>query len=331
MKVLVIGGTAFTGKFLVPQLVKAGHEVTVLHRRNRHNFGRKVANLQADRNDFAAMKKALAGQRFEVVYDSAYDFERGTTARNIEDTLRALGDHLTRYIYMSSVAAYGDGLNHHEADALAPDDHPDSYVRNKAMTERMLFRMYHRHKLPVVTLRPPFIYGPSNPFYREQFFWDRLRAGRPLILPGDGRRLMQFVYVKDLVGAMFRVLDDPQALGQAFNIANPRPVTQEERLEALAGAAKKKLEIVRLARRQILQAGGSPMGPKLYFGFYYDVPAITLVVSKAQRMLKFKPVDFLTGLRETYLWYLRHHKRGKIDYSFEDELMSMPAMPAVLV
>jgi hypothetical protein len=48
-------------------------------------------------------------------------------------------------------------------------------------------------------------------------------------------------------------------------------------------------------------------------------------------MLKFKPVDFLTGLRETYLWYLRHHKRGKIDYSFEDELMSMPAMPAVLV
>ena len=52
----------------------------------------------------------------------------------------------------------------------------------------------------MVTLRPPFIYGSGNPYYREAFFWDRLRAGRPLILPSDGHRLMQFVYVKDLVG-----------------------------------------------------------------------------------------------------------------------------------
>ena len=102
---------------------------------------------------------------------------------------------------MSSVAAYGDGLNHHEGDALAPDDHADPYVRNKAMSERALFRLHQRIGLPVVTLRPPFIYGPDNPFYREAFFWDRLRAGRPIIIPGDGRRLMQFVYVKDLVQA----------------------------------------------------------------------------------------------------------------------------------
>ena len=54
----------------------------------------------------------------------------------------------------------------------------------------------------MVTLRPPFIYGPGNPFYREAFFWDRLRDGRPIILPGDGRRLMQFVYIKDLVARM---------------------------------------------------------------------------------------------------------------------------------
>lgn len=39
---------------------------------------------------------------------------------------------LTRYIFMSSVAAYSDSLNHYENDALAPDDHPDPYVRNKA-------------------------------------------------------------------------------------------------------------------------------------------------------------------------------------------------------
>lgn len=331
MKILVIGGTGFLGKLLVPQLVKAGHDVAILHRKNRHAYGKRVVNLQADRGNLDAMKKALANQRFEAVYDDVYDWEKGTTAAQVESGLKLVGDRLQRYIFMSSVAAYGDGLNHHEADALAPDDHPDQYVRNKAMTERFLFRMYHRHKLPVVTIRPPFIYGPSNPFYREQFFWDRLRDGRQIILPGDGRRLMQFVYVKDLVWSMVRVLEDPQAVGQAFNVANPRPITQEELIEALASAAGKKLNIARLPRRQILMAGGNARSGKLYFAEYFDVPAITQVVAKAQRMLKFKPTDFVTGLKETYRWYLRNHKKGRIVYSFEDELMSMPVTPPVLV
>ena len=121
---------------------------------------------------------------------------------------------------MSSVAAYGDGLNHHEGDALAPDDHPDPYVRNKAMSERALFRMHQKTGFPVVTLRPPFVYGPGNPFYREAFFWDRLRAGRPIIIPGDGHRLMQFVYVNDLVRLAMKVLDSRNAVGHAFNAAN---------------------------------------------------------------------------------------------------------------
>ena len=278
-KILVIGGTSFIGKPLVQALVKADHEVTILHRKRSHKLGKKVANIQCDRNDPEAVKKALAHQQFEAVFDNVYDWERGTTANQVEACVRAAGDRLTRYVFMSSVAAYGDGLNHHEADALAPDDHPDPYVRNKAMTERMLFRMYHRSKIPVVTIRPPFIYGPENPYYREQFFWDRMRANRPLILPGDGRRLMQFVYVKDLVDAAVTVLDEPSAVGQAFNVANPRPVTQEELIQTLAAASKKKSHVVRMPRRLIFQQGGHPMGPLLYFGYYYDLPAITQVVA----------------------------------------------------
>ena len=129
----------------------------------------------ADRNDPGALQAALRGQNFEVVFDNVYDWERGTTAAQVEATAQGVsGDRLHRYIFMSSVAAYGDGLNHHEGDALAPDDHPEPYVRNKAMSERALFRMHQRNGFPVVTLRPPFMYGPENPFYREAFFWDRI-------------------------------------------------------------------------------------------------------------------------------------------------------------
>ena len=45
MKVLVIGGTLFIGKLLVEELLKEGHDVAVLHRKPKHDFGRKVENL----------------------------------------------------------------------------------------------------------------------------------------------------------------------------------------------------------------------------------------------------------------------------------------------
>ncbi len=322
MNVLVIGGTLFIGRHLVSELLKAGHDVTVLHRKPKHDLGRRVGNIVADRNDAQGLRSALAGKQFDAVYDNVYDWERGTTAGQVEMTVRACGDNLQRYIFMSSVAAYGDGLNHHEGDALAPDDHLDPHVRNKAMSERALFRLHHRNGLPLVTLRPPFLYGPGNPYYREAFFWDRLRSGRSIVLPGDGRRLLQFVYVKDLVWACLKVLEEPAAVGHAFNIANSRPLSQVEAVEAFAAAAAKPVRFVRIPREAILRMGGHPMGPRLYFGVYLDVPPITMITAKAQRVLKFKPTDFATGLKETYRWYLRHNPFPEQDYEFEDRLMS---------
>jgi len=322
MNCLVIGGTRFVGRLLVAELLKEDHSVTVLHRRPKHDLGRRVKNIVADRNDGQAMRSALAGTSFDVVFDNVYDWDRGTTAGHIEATVRATSNNLHRYIFMSSVAAYGDGLNHHEGDALAPDDAPELYVRNKAMSERALFRLHQRIGLPVVTMRPPYVYGPMNPFYREAYFWDRLRANRSVILPGDGRRLMQFVYVKDLVRSMLKAMVEPNAIGHAFNIANARPLSQMEAVEAFAKACKKPVKFVRIPREYVLRAGGHPMGPKLYFGFYFDMPPITQVTAKAQRVLKFKPVDFNTGLKETYRWYLRHNDSSKQDYEFEDKLLA---------
>ncbi len=323
MRILVIGGTLFVGRLLVEQLVAAGHEVAVLHRKPKHDLGRKVENLTADRNDPAAVREALAGRRFDAVFDNVYDWERGTTAAQVEATARACANGLHRYVFMSSVAAYGDGLNHHEGDALAPDDHPDPYVRNKAMSERALFRLHQRNGFPVTTIRPPFIYGPGNPFYREAFFWDRMRDNRSIVLPGDGRRLMQFIYIRDLVAACLRSVEEPAAVGHAFNIANPRAVTQAEAVAAFAEAAGKKANVVRAPRERIYELGGRPMGPQLYFGFYFDLPPITQIVTKAQRVLAFRPVDFVSGLKETYKWYLRHHTRRAVDYSFEDRVLAM--------
>ena len=323
MKVLVIGGTLFIGRQLVEELVKGGHEVAIMHRKPKHDFGRRVDNIMADRNDAKAVREALSTRRFDVIFDNVYDWERGTTAEQVEATARAAGDRISRYIFLSSVAAYGDGLNHKESDPLAPDYHAIPYNRHKATTERLLFRMHAQNGFPLVTFRPPFVYGPRNNFYREQFFWDRLRAGRPIIIPGDGHRLMQFVYVNDLVAAMVRAMDEPRALGEAFNIGDAKPVTQAELVEKLARAANLEATLARVPRDLIAQAGGSVMEEPLYFGEYYDVPPITENIGKVARVLKLKPTPFETGLKETYKWYVRNHKPRTAGFDFDDKILAL--------
>ena len=321
MRVLVIGGTLFIGKLLVKRLLASGHDVTLLHRRPEHPFGRRVRNVIADRNDGAAIKAALAGQRFDAVYDIAYDWERGTTGAQVEATAKAIPGDLSRYIFMSSVAAYGDGLNHAEDDPLASDMHGNDYVRNKAGSERALFRMYHESRFPVVTMRPPFVYGPENPFYREAFFWDRMRLDRPVIIPGDGNRLMQFVYVNDLVEACFNALTKHTAPGRAFNVADDKPLTQVEAVMEFAKAAGRQPSIIRVPREIIARNGGNAFEEPLYFGQYYDLPPITEAVGRVKRVLNVALTPFAAGLKETYKWYGRHAEPRGTDFAFEDKLI----------
>jgi len=316
MRVLVIGGTLFIGRLLVRRLLEQRHQVAVLHRSEKHEFGGEVENLTADRNDPESVRHALAGHSFDAVFDNVYDWERGTTAEQVVATARACGDGLQRYVFMSSIGAYEERLDRREEDPLWADS-PIPYCRNKARSEHALFCLHQEEGFPVVTLRPPFIYGPDNPFYREQFFWDRMRDDRPIIIPGDGQRLMQFVHVKDLVWACLQVLEEPQATGEAFNIADPEPLTQVELMKAFGRAAGVVPQLVQVPRERIETA----VQDGLYFGEMFDLAPITEITDKAERLLGFHATDFEAGLRETYDWYLEQPRRTGIDYGLENSLL----------
>ena len=313
---LVIGGTLFIGKELVRRLLARGDQVTILHR-GRSPVPKGVDDIACDRNDEAAVRNALCGRRFDFVFDNVYDC---TTASQVAAAVESLGPQLQRYVFMSSVGAYGQGENLPE-DAPLGVDHPFPYIRNKAQTERLLFELHRARGFPVVTLRPPFVYGPENPFYREAFFWDRILRDRPIIIPEDGSRLMQFVYVKDLVAAALRVTEVDIAVGQAYNIANPAPLTQLEAVGAFAAAAGRTPRLVFLSRAKIEAAGGKIFEPPYYFGEYYDLPGITGRIDHAQRDLGLEPTPFPVGLAGTYEWYLQKQHRLAVDFSFEDRLL----------
>jgi nucleoside-diphosphate-sugar epimerase len=315
-----VGGTQFMGREIVRRLVERGHDVSVLHRRDRHDLGPAVGNLQADRADLPAVERILQEHAFDAVFDVAYDWEKGTTPEQVEAPARACGPRLRRYVFMSSIAAYGSGLDRRETDPLAPDDVPVAYVRHKAVAERALFRLRAQTGLPVVTIRPPFVHGPRQPFYREAFFWDRLRDGRPVLLPDGGTTLMQWAYVDDVAEACVRALEVPGAEGEAFNVGHVEPVSQRALVEALARVAGVEPTLVAVPRADILAAGGHPFAGNLYFGEYLDLPPMTQVVEKATRVLGVAPIALEEGLRKGFEWY-RAQPRRAVDYAFEDRLL----------
>ncbi len=321
MRILVIGGTAFMGRRIVERLVEGGHDVAVMHRRDTHDLGPKVRNLQANRADLPTLARLFADGRFDAVFDLAYDWQRGTPASQVEAAARSCGDQLQRYVFMSSIAAYPPGVDHREDEPLAPDDFPNPYVQHKATAERALFRMHQASGFPVVTFRPPFVHGPRQPFYREQFFWDRLLDGRPVILPDGGDGPMPWAFVDDVAEACVRAIEVPEAAGQAFNVGHVEKTTQRTFVEALARVAGVEPRFVPVPRTGIHAAGGQLMGGSLYFGEFLDLPPLSSVIEKAPRVLGVKPTPLEEALRKGYAWY-RTQPRRPVDYAFEDRLIA---------
>jgi 2'-hydroxyisoflavone reductase len=324
-RALVIGGTQFMGRAMVERLLERGDDVVIMHRRRGTPFGERVGEIRCDRNDVRALRRSLAGESFDLVFDNVYDWQRGTTGEQARAAARAAAESgaLRRYVFMSSVAAYGSGTmpGHDERDELTSPDDPSDYNRHKADSERALFELHRTEGLSVTTLRPAFVYGPHNPYPRETFFWERIVAGRPVIVPEDGSRLMQWAYSEDVARVAVTATERDAANGSAYNIANYPPVTQPEFVQTLARAADREVTLVFVPRDRILAAGGRLTEPPLYFGAYLDLPEKPMRVERVRSELGVELTPLEEGLRETFRWW-ETQPREEPDFSWEDRLLS---------
>jgi 2'-hydroxyisoflavone reductase len=318
-RALVIGGTAFIGRNLVEQLLERGDEVVIMHRGRGHPYGDRVREIRCDRNDLSAVHAALDGQRFDLVFDNVYDFQRGTSAEQVMAAATALAPGVRRYVFTSSVAVYPMGGPTSEDATLVSSDDPNVYAAQKASTERALFALNAQGKLPVTTLRPAFIFGPHNPFEREAFFWDRIVAGRPVIIPEEGSATMQWVHVRDVARAAVLATERDVAAGRAYNVAL-EPVTQVEFVRLLAKVAGRGVTLMHVPRAKLLEAGGGLFAPPYYFGTYLDLPPMTVPAERARRELGLELTPFEEGLRETFAWYRQQERPGP-DFSWEDQFV----------
>ncbi len=243
MRTVVIGGTGHVGTYLVPRLVAAGHDVTVVSRGQRrpyreHGAWRRVTMVTADRT--ALEQGGTFGGRIAALEpDAVVDMTCFTpdSARQLATALQGRVRHL---LHCGTIWVHGPG-----GELPTTEDTPrrpiDTYGRDKAAVEEYLLDRAHRHGLPATIIHPGHITGPGwnpvNPAGNLNIeVFQRLSDGGELALPHFGLETVQHVHADDVAGIFLAALSNRSvAVGESFHVVADGALTLRGYAEAVAG------------------------------------------------------------------------------------------------
>jgi nucleoside-diphosphate-sugar epimerase len=231
-RVVIIGATGHVGTYLVPRLVRAGHEVMALSRGERGPYGpapewgavrRLVVDRDAD-EAAGAFGERIAALEPDVVIDMICF--TAASARQLVEALRASRPLL---VHCGTIWVHG-------AAARVPvtEDEPRTaygeYGTGKAAIEALLRRETLGGGVPCVILHPGHICGPGWPVITpagnlDPEVWRRLAAGERVALPDLGLGVLHHVHADDVAQAFQRALTRPAAIGSSFHVVSEQAMT----------------------------------------------------------------------------------------------------------
>jgi nucleoside-diphosphate-sugar epimerase len=229
-RVVVLGATGHVGTYLVPRLVRAGHEVVAVSRGEREPYHpspewRAVERLRFDREDVERIAALEADAVIDMICFTA------ASARQLVDALRP---RRTLLLHCGTIWVHGPA-----ARVPVTEDEPRTaygeYGTGKAEAEAFLLR---ERVVPTVVLHPGHITGPGwnviNPAGNlDADVWRRLATGEPLPLPDLGLGVLHHVHADDVAQAFERALTRPEAIGSSFHVVSEQAMT----LRGLAAGA----------------------------------------------------------------------------------------------
>ncbi len=293
MHVIVIGATGHIGTWLVPRLVRAGHDVVGVSRGLRQPYQpspewKSVEMVNLDReamerdDSFGAAIAKLSGDA--VIDLTCFNIH---SAAQLVDALRG---KIELFVHCGTLWVHGIPKAR-PYDETAPREPFGAYGINKAEIERYLMNAASEG-FPATVLHPGHITGPGwtpiNPAGNlDTRVYERLARGDVVSLPDDGMSTLQHVHADDVAQAFELALARPDlSIGEAFHIAAQEPVTQCDFAQAVASWAG------RVAHLEFLpwdewQTTVSGRDAELTYDHMTHSPCAS--IEKAERLLGFRP------------------------------------------
>lgn len=233
MNVLVMGGSQFNGLALVRDLVRSGHDVTVLNRgQTKSRLPSGVQRLTCDRTEAAALRTTLGGRDWDAVYDiSAYRPE------DVGLMVEILDGHTGHYVFASSTVIYAatDRLPIGEGHPVERGPAQNLYGLNKLLCEDLLLRAHRERGFPATIAAFSMVFGPNNIIPdREQRMFIRLLRGRKVLIPGRGTTVGQVGHVDDEARALRMMMQRPVTFGKRYNLTGDDCFTDHGYVDTIA-------------------------------------------------------------------------------------------------
>jgi len=322
MRILVTGGTGFTGAALTSELLSKGHDVVALD----NKLGIRDAELRESGaevvvgsvTDQEVVNRCMEGA--EAVFHLAAAFRELDVPESHYDDVNVDGTRIvlesaarygaTRFVYCSTCGVHGD-VEDPPADEDAPITPADYYQRTKYEAEPLVSAYHGRDGMETVILRPAAIYGPGDPERFLMLFKWAAKGWFPMF--GDGRTLYHPLYIDNLVDALLLCLEPGRATGRAYLIADEEYWTIEELVRKVGEALDVDLKVRHLPITPLIVAGHltekvcRPLGitPPIFprrVDWYRQNRAFD--ISRAKQELDYAPrVGIDEGLRKTGEWY----------------------------
>src|SRR5215470_2497976 len=310
LRVLFIGGSGVISSACAREAVESGIELYVLNRgrSTTRPVPGGVRELRADVRSAASVRDAIE----DLDFDSVVDFVAFTT-EHVRQDIGMFRDRTGQYVFISTASAYQKPPSRLPVTESTPLRNPYwQYSRDKIACEDLLVGAYRDNGFPATIVRPSHTYDATKTVLSGG--WTslaRMRAGKPVIVHGDGTSLWTVTHNTDFARAFVPLLGHPRTVGEAFHITSDDVLTWDQIAFALGSALRVLPRIVHVPSDVINSVdpdwGAGLLGDKTH-SMVFDNSKLRSVVPGWHAR-----VPFERGAREIADWHLADPARQVVN------------------
>ncbi|GEN81323.1 SDR family oxidoreductase [Actinotalea fermentans] len=315
LRVLFIGGTGTISSACVRLAVERGIALTVLNRgaTATRPLPDGVEVLHADVRDPASVRGALGDREFDAVVDWV-----AFTPEHVATDVELFAGRTGQFVFISSASAYQTPPERLPVTESTPLRNPYwQYSRDKIACEDLLVREYRERGFPVTIVRPSHTYDRTSvPLDAGWTAIERMRAGKAIVVHGDGTSLWTLTHHTDFARGLVPLLGNPRTVGEAFTITGDDVLTWDQIARTLARAAGVAEPRIVHVPSDVLAAEDPEWGPWLLgdkaHSMVFDTSKLRAVVPDFTTRVRFEE-----GAREIVAWHDADPARRVVDPRFD--------------